>query len=576
VTTSPPAAVPLDGVARNGPAVATDVQVRPATAAPDVAQRDVTIALPGVPWLTREVALYAGMVLLALVLRLIGLGDKPLHHDESLHATYSWYLYQGRGYQYDPMMHGPFQFLITAFIFFLTGASNFTARLLPAIVGSALVGLPWFLRRELGRPGALILAAMLMVSPSFLYFSRFERNDIYIAFFTLGIVITFFRFLERPRGFWIVAMGTLWAFSFTAKENTYITAFIFVAFVCGVLAWELLSRAPKLATHGAGPALSGRPLIDGVRSVGADPFLLGLAGFGLVFTLFFTTLFSHPSGLIDGFTKSIQYWLSQQPVARGSQPWYYYVVIAPAYEPLAILFGLAGIGLALRRRTYWSLFLVWFAAGALFLYSWAGEKMPWLILHPLLPFFLLAAWTLNWVWEHRAVPMAQVALVVAGVLSVSMVHSAALLSYMNAANPVEFLVYTQTSTDVLDVVDQVNAVARRSGQGENMPMVIDANDSWPFVWYLRDYKAVAYTGSIVGPQTAPVVMVSTDLNGQVAPLMSDYVVQRYKLRVWWVPEPLNQSDGRAWLRWLFYREPWNRLGSYDFFLYIRHDLAEGP
>ena len=33
-----------------------------------------------------------GIILLGAILRFWGLGDKPLHHDESLHAYYSWQL----------------------------------------------------------------------------------------------------------------------------------------------------------------------------------------------------------------------------------------------------------------------------------------------------------------------------------------------------------------------------------------------------------------------------------------------------------------------------------------------------
>src|SRR3990170_1898767 len=64
-------------------------------------------------------ALYLALVALAAILRFWDLGSRALHHDESLHALYSWYLFTGRGYQHDPMMHGPFQFHGTALVYFL-------------------------------------------------------------------------------------------------------------------------------------------------------------------------------------------------------------------------------------------------------------------------------------------------------------------------------------------------------------------------------------------------------------------------------------------------------------------------
>ncbi|MBI2911572.1 MAG: hypothetical protein HYY05_05465, partial [Chloroflexi bacterium] len=68
------------------------------------------------------------LVAAAAALHLWDLGGRALHHDESLHAVYSWYLFIGRGYQHDPLMHGPFQFHGLALLYFLFGVSDFTAR----------------------------------------------------------------------------------------------------------------------------------------------------------------------------------------------------------------------------------------------------------------------------------------------------------------------------------------------------------------------------------------------------------------------------------------------------------------
>ena len=48
-------------------------------------------------------------------------------------------------------------------------------------------------------PGALIAALLLAVSPTLLYFSRFAREDIYIAFFMLAMAICIWRYLAANR-----------------------------------------------------------------------------------------------------------------------------------------------------------------------------------------------------------------------------------------------------------------------------------------------------------------------------------------------------------------------------------------
>ncbi|MCL4543496.1 MAG: TIGR03663 family protein [Chloroflexi bacterium] len=512
--------------------------------------------------ITVEMALYAAMVVVALALRLIFLADKPLHHDESLHATFTWYLFTGHGYHYDPMMHGPFQILVTAVIFFLFGASDFTTRLLPVVFGSAIVALPFFLRRELGRIGALAAAVVLMLSPSFLYFSRFYRDDIYIAFFTLGLVACYWRFLrtQDPKAFMgIFALGAL---SFASKENTYITVFIFGLWILLTLAWELSASHRRL-------------LLPALQSLSRQTVALSVGVFVVIFAFFFTTAFTWWPGLLDGVTKSITYWLSQQPVARGGEPWWYYFSLLLPYEPLVCGLAIGGTTLALRRLSAFDLFLVWYAVLSLIVYSWAGEKMPWLILHPLLPLVLLAARAVETLWQQARTLPVVIAWIAIAVGTIYMVHATVLLSYYDAADPREMLVYTQTSPDVLTAMHQIRLVGLRTDQGKSVPIMIDPQDWWPFVWYLRNYTSISSQVPTTSSVNVPIIIVSDQNINRVAPLLhANYLEEHFKLRWWWLVDWQKQS-AQNWWNWLMYRKNWNPRGSTDFYLFIRRDLSIG-
>ncbi len=513
------------------------------------------------PRVSVEMGLHVTLALLALALRLLLLGDKPLHHDESLHATFTWYLFTGKGYHYDPMMHGPFQFLVTTAIFGLVGVSDFTVRLLPALFGTAIVGLPYFLRRELGRQGALFAAGVLMLSPSFLYFSRFYRNDIYVAFFTLGLVVCYWRFLRDRQRRWVIGALALLALSVTAKEITFITVFIFGLWSIATLLWEWRGKA--------------RPLIDACRSAGLDSFLIGLAVFAVIFTFFFTTAFTWLPGLRDGIVKGVQYWLSQQPVARGGEPWWYYFSLLGPYEPLEVGLAVAGGVLAVRRRSAFLLFLVFWAVLSIVIYSWASEKMPWLILHPLLPLVMLAAVAFQALCRARRGLAAGIAWFGVAIGGVYMLHATIPLAYYHPADPAEMLVYTQTSTDVLDAMQRINAVALRSGDGQQMRVMVDPEDWWPFVWYLRDYPN-ASAGVPTAATGNPPIVIAADSNQATAEalLAAGYSEEHLKLREWWIPNWKAQSP-HNWWNWLLYRQIWNPRGSTDFFLFIRKDLSGG-
>ena len=138
-----------------------------------------------------------------------------------------------------------------------------------------------------------------------------------------------------------------------------------------------------------------------------------IAGLTLFFALF-TTLFTNPHGVQtatfwpDG---TLLYWLGQQGERRGSQPWFYFITEGFQYEWLAMFLGVAGVlatgwqlfrmerGRPTLRPVLFPVFVtVWF----LFLFlvlSWAGEKMPWLIMHIVLPASLLGGMLINDVIE---------------------------------------------------------------------------------------------------------------------------------------------------------------------------------
>jgi uncharacterized protein (TIGR03663 family) len=131
-----------------------------------------------------------------------------------------------------------------------------------------------------------------------------------------------------------------------------------------------------------------------------------------IFALFYTTFFTNGVGFFSGLVGSLGYWLSQQAVQRGSQPWYYYIgVQIPIYEFLPALASIMALIFGVTRRrpalapeadpddtqaeeNYSNTFtlLVWWSLSSILAYTLAGEKMPWLTIHIALPLCLLGGW----------------------------------------------------------------------------------------------------------------------------------------------------------------------------------------
>ena len=439
---------------RNGQAAAVAVDAGPAPAGPDFG------AWLSRPWyfgLATWQGLLLGGLLIALVLtRFFALGDRAMHHDESMHAKFAWDTFHGQPYKYNPLLHGPFQFFAVATSFLLFGATEWTARAVPASFGILLVLLTIIWRRWLGVAGMLLAVAALVFSPSFTYFSRMLREDSYTVTWTMLAATGLVGYVLSPdagqsRRYWYYAFCVGLSFAFATKESTYITAFIFGTFMvlsvlyenAGTTGRRLVAGAAAGALIGAfwssvmgyykkelfevGGALLGllvgaalgfaydrlrpqreavrpgdRPagtftsalrtlVADGEGFWGIGTFWGGVILFFTVFVILFSSLFTNFAGIREGLVGSIRYWLEQHGVQRGNQPWYYYLLLLGAYETLPFVVGLAGTVYYLRKPTWLTSFLIWWWAVALVIYSWAGEKMPWLIVHITLPLVLLAA-----------------------------------------------------------------------------------------------------------------------------------------------------------------------------------------
>ncbi len=354
---------------------------------PNWLQRPIHSSLPA---LTNEIALFAGIMILAIFTRFYDLEARVMSHDESLHTYFSWLLYRGQGYQHAPMMHGPYQFHIIALSYFLFGVSDFTARIPTVLFSIATVWMVWYWRRYLGNWGMIVAALLMVISPYMLYYGRYVRNESFVGFSGILLLYSILRYLEvgEKKYLYLVTAATL--LHFTSKE----TAFIYTAQAWLFLGFYFLAR---VFHSGKLPNLrEDRPLdlmillgtfvlpmatpfpikwlepwlhvtipteVSQVQSLDARALwiigifvalfflvsiLIGMlwnrewwkygAMYWGVFTILYTTVFTNPAGFFTGVLGSLGYWLVQQGVERGGQPdYFYWLVQIPMYEFLPAL-----------------------------------------------------------------------------------------------------------------------------------------------------------------------------------------------------------------------------------------------
>lgn len=342
----------------------------------------------------------------------------------------------------------------------------------------------------------------------------------------------------------------------------------------------------------------------------ARTWAIAATGAAVLYLTLMTTFWTNFGGLCSGPWGSLDYWLSQQGEVRGNQPWFYYHMLMPAYEFLPLIIAVGGLWWSLVRGTLFSRFLVFWAAGTWLTLSWAGEKMPWLNVHIALPTILLAAWTVQRAWNawhprpaidrtlfmpllaiagiaaaatilavllpggpamvafrwviligaaglvvalarpfgRRAIPVLLVVVVVGG-LGLFSLRAMVYSSFVHGDTPKSLLIYTQSSPDLREVRDDIETLGRVSGRGYELRIAVDSSDafSWPWAWYLRDYRSVTYHDFSGGMPdgTFDVMLVNqnntTDVNDALAASEPRFQSpERYPHR-WWFDERYKQD-----------------------------------
>src|SRR5450759_2454847 len=121
-------------------------------------------------WLTTERVAYGAAGVLALFLRLFGLGLQPLSPAEAAQALPAWQAAQGNAYQLSGI--SPLLFGLQRWLFVPLAGSDSLARWWPALAGGLATLLFYALRDRLGRGGALVAAILWAGSPLAVFVSR--------------------------------------------------------------------------------------------------------------------------------------------------------------------------------------------------------------------------------------------------------------------------------------------------------------------------------------------------------------------------------------------------------------------
>ncbi|MDH3327736.1 MAG: TIGR03663 family protein [Desulfobulbaceae bacterium] len=490
------------------------------------------------------------LLLMAAGLRLSLLEVTPFHHDESIHAWFSYRLWTGHSYTYDPIYHGPFLYWTTAAMYSVFGDNDFTARLLPAVFSSGLIALCWLLRSIMGKIGWVAAAFFITLSPTFTYYGRFLAHDNYVAFFTLASVLLATRFVRSEKKSTLSLLGVVIGCFMATKACFYLHLGIFAGFGFFVLILDTFApKMPRKMLLQSAADLAGRNW-QGVM------LACGLAL--LTYTALYSSFFSNWKGIADGLVQTVSYWWGQQMEPRIPGPFYYYLPRLLLHEPVFYLVVPAVIWAGVRKVRPFDLFLAYWTLAAFIVYSFAQEKVPWLLLHILLPMTLLSGRYVQILAEKKSFrPWIALSLVV--LLSWSLRESLWLCFKSSPEDP-HLLKYMATANDIRKVVTKITADTTSSRQ-----VIVSGKATWPLAWYLRD-QDIIFDLPAKWAETADTVIV--DRTEEVSG--NNFAYQSYVLSNWWQPD-YKQLLTSGLYPYLVKRQVRDEKGSFTFIMLTRHE-----
>ena len=173
-----------------------------------------------------ETLIFGIIIAFAVFSRLYKLGVRVMSHDEINHVYFAWNdLYRNITYTHHPLSHGPLQFHLLGFFYFLFGDNDFSARLHAVVFSIGTILFLWKYRRYLGRTGTIVTSILYLISPFMLFYGRYARNDALTIFFGIVSVWSVLRYLDTGHNRYLFLLSAMSALHFSTKE----TAFIFTA-----------------------------------------------------------------------------------------------------------------------------------------------------------------------------------------------------------------------------------------------------------------------------------------------------------------------------------------------------------
>ena len=309
--------------------------------------------------ITIEQALFLLILVVAIGVRILRIGNTPLSDLEAEQALQAYQLSNGNGGGFSP---GPVYPFLTGLTFFLFADNNAYARIWPILAGCCLVIFPYLIRSLIGRKAALIMAIGIALDPSLVAFSRIAGSDM----LAIGFGAMAFGLAYNRKAILAGIFGGLMLLSGPSAVQGLL------GFGLAWLIGEILSRGDVLAPFPRqGPADNDKKEIKS-----------GLITTGLVILVVGTLFFLYPEGLgaLTGILPSyLAGWVTASGISASRL-----LALLIVYNPIVLIFGILAIIQGWWRHETVSQWLsLWAGTMLILVFMYPGREaisLAWLLL----------------------------------------------------------------------------------------------------------------------------------------------------------------------------------------------------
>lgn len=482
------------------------------------------------PLVTRLAWFEIGILVLALVLRVVLLDIKPAHFDEGINGWFVDQMTRLGYFHYDPTnFHGPLHFYAVFLSQTLFGRNLWALRL-PAIISSVLA--VWALlryREFFGATTARLAALAMALSPACVFYGRYSIHESWLMWFQIT-------FLWGVLGLWqkgerrFLFTTVMAAVGMILTKETYILhlgcALIAVAVLCG---WQKV--------------LSSRPAFSIAKRQWTGRDAAWAAGLSLLVIVFFYSGNFLDFSALKGLYQTFGTWFNTGFTITGHEKtlytlWgvealnYYWVMLLGRYEWPALL-GLAACFRFVLSSDARLRYTAIYAGGVLLAYSLIPYKSPWCILSIGWPFFLLFGAVVDEACRRFGtlrLPLLAGALVP---VLVSLGHSLR-LNYFHFDDPKEPYVYVQTFREIRTLTEPLLGMAERDPRYYQISGLLLLDSAYPLPWIFGDFTRLGYLAASqqpAGPLTYDCVVIEKkDIIKVENALVGNYFKRDFRLR----------------------------------------------